>query len=188
MATFNRCPPSAARAGRRTANPDDEFETLAQSRDDAAAPSRPGRTLKARAVGYLSRREYSRLELARKLQPYAEEGDDIEAVLDDLQREGWLSNARFAQSLAHRRAPRQGASRIVQELKQQGVADDQVAELREQLRATEYARALAVWQKRFGEKPADRAAYARQARFLAGRGFAHDVIRRILGGGDDELD
>ncbi|MFQ6722236.1 RecX family transcriptional regulator, partial [Bordetella pertussis] len=51
-----------------------------------------------------------------------------------------------------------------------------------------YARALAVWQKRFGEKPADRAAYARQARFLAGRGFAHDVIRRILGGGDDELD
>ncbi|AOB27451.1 recombination regulator RecX [Bordetella bronchiseptica] len=187
MATFNRRPPSAARAGRRSANPDDEFETLAQPPDDAPPP-RPGRTLKARAVGYLSRREYSRLELARKLQPYAEEGDDIEAVLDDLQREGWLSNARFAQSLAHQRAPRQGASRIVQELKQQGVADDQVAELRDQLRATEYERALAVWRKRFGEKPADRAAYARQARFLAGRGFAHDVIRRILGGGDDELD
>ena len=50
-------------------------------------------------------------------------------------------------SLAHRAQPRQGASRIVQELKQQGVADDQVIELREQLRATEYARALAVWQK-----------------------------------------
>ena len=34
--------------------------------------------------------------------------------------------------------------------------------------------------------PEDRAAYAKQARFLASRGFAHDVIRRILGAGDDD--
>ncbi|MGE8655556.1 MAG: recombination regulator RecX [Achromobacter sp.] len=145
-----------------------------------------GPSLKMRAVGYLSRREHARDELARKLAPHAEDADEVERVLDALEKEGWLSTERFAQSLVHRRASRQGAARIVQELRQHGVDDVQVSELREQLRATEHQRAFEVWQKRFGAKPEDRAAYAKQARFLASRGFAHDVIRRILGAGDDD--
>ncbi|HYG42600.1 MAG TPA: recombination regulator RecX [Bordetella sp.] len=164
--------------GKREAD-DDGFETLGK-------PASRGPTLKARAVGYLSRREYARNELARKLQPYADDGTDIEAVLDTLEKEGWLSTERFAQSLVHRRAARQGTARIVQELRQHGVAEDQVAQLRDDLRATEYQRALDVWRKRYGAKPADRAEYARQARFLAGRGFAHDIIRRLLGQEHDD--
>ncbi|MFF7059803.1 recombination regulator RecX [Achromobacter spanius] len=161
------------------------------SEDEATAPddgkpARKGPSLKMRAVGYLSRREHAREELARKLAAYAEDADEIESVLDALEKEGWLSTERFAQSLVHRRASRQGAARIVQELRQHGVDDTQVAELREQLRATEYDRALEVWKKRFDAKPEDRAVYAKQARFLASRGFAHDVIRRILGEGEDD--
>jgi len=155
----------------------------ADAGDAKTAPR--GLSLKARAVGYLSRREYARNELARKLQAYSDDPDEIETVLDALEKEGWLSTARFAQSLVHRRAPRQGAARIIQELKQHGVADVQIAELRESLRATEYQRAREVWLKRFAERPADRAAYAKQARFLAGRGFSHEVIRKILGGDAD---
>lgn len=176
--------------GTRSSDPDDEFETMATG--DAANPASPpqparsGPSLKARAVGYLSRREHARSELARKLRPYAEDPAQIDAVLDDLQREGWLSDARFAQSLVHRRAPQRGTARVVQELKQHGVDEAQVADLRDQLRATEYDRALEAWRKRFGDKPADRTEYARQARFLAGRGFAHDVIRRILGEADED--
>lgn len=147
---------------------------------------RKGPSLKMRAVGYLSRREHAREELARKLAAYAENAEEVESVLDALEKEGWLSTERFAQSLVHRRASRQGAARIVQELCQHGVDDIQVAELRDQLRATEYDRALEVWKKRFSAKPEDRAAYAKQARFLASRGFAHDVIRRILGEGDED--
>ena len=128
----------------------------------------------------------SLISAARKLAPHAESPEQIEALLDDLQREGWLSDERFAQSLVHRRAPQRGTARVVQELKQYGLDADKVAELRDQMRATEYERALETWRKRFGEKPADRAAYAKQARFLTSRGFAHDVIRRILGEGDDE--
>jgi len=153
----------------------------------AAGPqTRSGPSLKARAVGFLSRRDYARKEIASKLKPHADSEDELNKVLDDLEREGWLSTERFAQSLVHRRAERQGAARIVQELRSKGVAEDQVSELRENLRATEYERARAVWEKRFGERPADRSAYAKQARFLAGRGFASDVIRRILGGSDDD--
>lgn len=153
---------------------------------DADGQARKGPSLKMRAVGYLSRREHAREELARKLAAHAEDPAEVEAVLDALEKEGWLSTERFAQSLVHRRASRQGAARIVQELRQHGVDDNQVAELREQLRATEYDRALEVWKKRFSAKPEDRAAYAKQARFLASRGFAHDVIRRILCESDDD--
>ncbi|HEY9273347.1 MULTISPECIES: recombination regulator RecX [Achromobacter] len=168
-----------ARRGRRA--------TAAEGGQDADNQSaRKGPSLKMRAVGYLSRREHAREELARKLAAYAEDPAEVEAVLDALEKEGWLSTERFAQSLVHRRASRQGAARIVQELRQHGVDDNQVAELREQLRATEYDRALEVWKKRFSAKPEDRAAYAKQARFLASRGFAHDVIRRILGAGDED--
>lgn len=165
-------------------------DTYQRSSDARAAaankPKKPGISLKARAVGYLSRREHGREELARKLAAYAEETDDVQAVLDGLEKDGWLSTERFAQGLVHRRASRQGTARIVQELRQHGVDDNQVAELRDQLRSTEYDRALEVWRKRFDVKPADRAAYAKQARFLASRGFAHDVIRRIVG--DDDSD
>jgi len=156
--------------------------------DQTAAPVRSGPSLKARAVGFLSRRDYARNEISSKLKPHADSEDELNKVLDDLEREGWLSTERYAQSLVHRRAERQGAARIVQELRSKGVAEAQVSELRESLRATEYERARVVWDKRFGERPApgDRAGYAKQARFLAGRGFAHDVIRRILGGSDDE--
>jgi len=168
---------AAEGSGRRKAR-DDDFETVGK-------PKPRGPSLKARAVGYLSRREYARNELARKLRPYAEDVSEIDPVLDALEKEGWLSTERFAHSLVHRRAGRQGTARIVQELRQHGVAEDQVAQLRDDLRATEYQRALEVWHKRFSAKPVDRNEYAKQARFLAGRGFAHDVIRRLLG---DERD
>lgn len=195
--------PPPTSADRLRARLDDEFETVARpeglrrtsdaqreqaqdAEDDAKPAARKGPSLKMRAVGYLSRREHARGELARKLAAHAEDPAEVEAVLDSLEKEGWLSNERFAQGLVHRRAARQGTARIVQELRQHGVDDNQVAELRDQLRATEYERALEVWKKRFQARPQDRAAYAKQARFLASRGFAHDVIRRILGEGDED--
>lgn len=178
---------AASGRGRRGKDGDgDGTDEGARTSEDKPRTPPKGPSLKMRAVGYLSRREHARDELARKLAPHAEDPDEVERVLDALEKEGWLSTERFAQSLVHRRASRQGAARIVQELRQHGVDDAQVSELREQLRATEYERALEVWQKRFGARPEDRAAYAKQARLLASRGFAHDVIRRILGAGDDD--
>jgi len=170
---------------------DEGFETLASSDSDdssvdASSSRSRGLSLKARAVGYLSRREYARSELARKLQPYAEDTDDIPTLLDELEKGGWLSTERFAQSLVNRRSGRQGTARIIQELRQHGVSDDHVAELRDSLHATEYQRALSVWEKRFSAKPTDHKEYAKQARFLVSRGFAHEAVRRILGKSDDD--
>jgi len=162
-----------------------------------------GLSIKARAVALLSRREHSRLELARKLAPHSENPESLERLLDDLTREGWLSDERFAQSVIHRRSRTHGTARIVNELRQSGVPDIAISEARETLRDTEFDRAKVVWEKKFGARldavqaPDDadsnteidpitrrdraRAAYAKQARFLAGRGFSHDVIARVLG-------
>ena len=46
-------------------------------------------------------------------------------------------------------------------------------------------RARAVWGRKFGCLAEDAAARARQMRFLAGRGFSAEVIRRVVSGEDD---
>lgn len=51
------------------------------------------------------------------------------------------------------------------------------------LKESEYARARDVWRRKFGEPPADAAERARQMRFLGGRGFSPEVIRRVVQGG-----
>lgn len=160
---------------------DDDFEQLSSS------PSRKGPSLKARAVGLLSRREHSRLELARKLGAYVDPDNpgELEHLLNDLERENWLSNERFAQSLVHRRAPNKGAALIMQELRQHGLLDAQITDLREQLQNTELQRARAVWGKKFGHAPEDAKAYAKQFRFLASRGFSSNCLRQILGDLED---
>lgn len=140
-------------------------------------------------MGYLSRREHSRLELGRKLARYAADSDEVSAVLDSLEKDGWLSTDRFAKSLVHRLAPKQGTVRIVQELRQHGVDPSQLATLREELQSSELERANQVWLKRFGQLPEDTAARAKQIRFLMSRGFTHAVIRQVLSGIDiDEFD
>lgn len=161
--------------------PDDEFETLSKGDAQEASPKKKGPSLKARAVAMLSRRENSRLELQRKLAPHASSPEELQQLLDDLERENWLSNQRFAQNLAHRRSATQGVNRIVQELRQHGLADETVSALQQQLRQTELERARAVWDKKFGQAPQDAKAYAKQFRFLATRGFSSECLRRILG-------
>lgn len=151
----------------------------------AGRSQQPARSLKARAIDYLSRREHSRAELTRKLAPFVEEGDALDPLLDVLEREGWLSNERFAESVLNRRSSRMGANRIVSELRQHKLDDTLIESVGAQLRDTERARAQAVWRKKFGQLPQSSAERAKQARFLAMRGFSQATISQILKGGDD---
>lgn len=136
--------------------------------------------LKARALRLLSTREHSRAELARKL-GVSEGASSLEALLDRLEEVDLLSDARFAESYVRSRQDRIGTQRLRLELKQRGVADA-VAEaaLASATDADDTTRAHAVWQKKFGALPGDAREWAKQARFLQGRGFAADIIHRIL--------
>jgi regulatory protein len=142
--------------------------------------------LKARAVRYLSQREHSRVELERKLLraardlPQDEAAAAIGKVLDELQHCGLLSDERAAAMLLAARGRRHGELRLRQDLRQRGLAPELVAQTLHGARETELARAQAVWRRRFGAPPADAADRARQARFLAGRGFLGETIVRVL--------
>lgn len=138
------------------------------------------RTLKQRAVAYLARREHSRAELAKKLSAHGTQ-EEIDSVLNSLQDAKLLSDQRFAAVFIKSRVERFGAGRLRQELRQRGVEDGLVEqELKIDDLPTEIERARMVWKKKFDAQPADAREWAKQARFLQGRGFSTDIIRRVL--------
>ena len=147
---------------------------------------RPPLSLKGRALAALARREHSRLELRRKLAPHAESAEQLDALLDDLQAQRWLSEERFAEQLVNGRGVRFGPLRIRQELAQHRLSNEIVAPLLDNLRRTERQRAREVWQRRFDALPADLAERGRQQRFLAQRGFSSDAIGWVLKGAPDD--
>lgn len=128
----------------------------------------------------LARREYSRLELERKLASFTENTGEIAELLDDFERRGWLSESRVVEQVLASRRRRFGAQRIVHELRGKGLSEAAVAGAQQQLQESELEAARAVWQKKFGAFPANARDKARQMRFLQGRGFSLDIIRRLL--------
>lgn len=166
-------------------------------------------SLKARALQWLAQREHSRSELRRKLlkvaraeqverlvtaadtptsdstasNDCADPEQCVERLLDWLQQHRYLSEERFVESRVQARAARYGNLRIRQELAQHGLSPD--AQTLQQLRDSEFERARAVWQRKFGRAPADSHERARQMRFLSQRGFSADVVRRVLNADDE---
>jgi len=147
----------------------------------AAAPALDRGVLRARALRLLARREHSRLELRRKLGSGEIEPDLIEAVLDELQQEGWLSEQRLAEQLVGQARQRYGARRVLQRLREKGVGGEVLDQAADTLRAQDLDSARALWRKRFGQPAKTLQEKAKQARFLAGRGFSPAVITRVLG-------
>lgn len=145
------------------------------------------RSLKARALAYLSKREYSRAELMRKLSVYAESSAQLEALLDELEQTSWLSSERFTESLLRRQAERFGSARLLQQLKIHQIDDTLIDQVRTQLLDTELLRAQTVWEKKFRHTaipPLDSHDYtkirAKQIRFLLMRGFSTEIASKIV--------
>ena len=138
-------------------------------------------TLRERALRLLARREHARVELARKLAPYAESGEALEALLDDLTARRLLSDERYVEMRLNARAARFGNARLAYELRTQGVSEELLAAALAE-NDDELVRARAVWQRKFGEQPRDAGERARQMRFLLSRGFSGETVRRVLRG------
>ena len=139
-------------------------------------------SLKGRALKLLAQREHSRSELESKLARHVEEGDDLTAILDELESKDFINSERVAASVVHRRASRMGTQRVVQELRSKGLDDALIKSTAAELQSTELERALQVWKSRFGHRepattPQEK---AKQMRFLAARGFSGDVVRKVL--------
>lgn len=159
---------------------------MAQSRKPKQ--EKPPASLRARALRLLARREHSRLELEHKLGPHAQDPEELRSLLDDLGRQGWLSERRVVEQIIHTRRGKFGSRRIRQELLDRGVAEELVAEALPLLKESDFEAAREVWRRKFGAPPRSRNERARQVRFMQGRGFALESILKIIksAGADDE--
>ncbi len=148
--------------------------------------SKPGLSLRAQALSLLARREYSKQELARRLLQYTEDADEIPPLIEEFEQRGWLSEKRVVEQVMATRRRRFGSQKIAHELRQKGLSEEVIAGARESLKVSELESAREVWRRKFPVPPANASEKARQMRFLQGRGFSLDIIRKVIAGADDE--
>ena len=185
-----------------------KYASLAEelvAKSTAGAEQKSEVNLLAKAVAILSRRECSEKELRQRLQRYTDDMGAINAVVSRLQRENWQSDERFVESFVQSREQRWGNQKIFHALSQHDLDSEQLSELKEELKDSEYQRAREVWIRRFGDKygvslydtetsgddeflsETEQQSFeeqakekAKQLRFLASRGFSADVVYKVV--------
>ena len=173
-------------------------------------PRAAGRTLKGRALQWLSQREHSRSELRRKLMPHARAEDlarttagsaakgaaepahgevETDANVPDAAVRveavlDWLEAHRYLSNERFVESRVHVRSERYGNLRiRQELKQHQLTltpEAARQLRDSEFDRAEAVRLRKFGDLPATPVERARQARFLGARGFSPEVVGRVL--------
>ena len=138
--------------------------------------------LKARALRHLVRREHSRAELARKLEPHAETVEAVQALLDQLASSKQLSDERYAEGRVRTLSRKYGTARIRHDLRSKGVSDQIVTSVSNE---GELERAKAILARKYREPAATPEERARRARFLQSRGFPMELIARLLRGSEE---
>jgi regulatory protein len=158
----------------------------------AGAPGnspRPPKSVKARAIALLSRREYARAELRAKLAGDRRGSDvdsDIDALLDELSALGYLSDARFAQGMVRQKSGGYSKRAIGATLKARGVDGAAALEALAGVEIDDLDAMITLWRRRFGAPPANDKEKARQVRFLQSRGFSLSAIFKLLRNPPDE--
>lgn len=143
---------------------------------------------RATALRLLGRREHAGRELQRKLEQRGIARQDAAATVEALERDGWQSDARYAERLIEARiAQAYGPRWIEAALRAAGVDAELARRSLEACGADWLALAHVARERRYGrEAAADIEERSRQYRHLAGRGFEADQIRAALGGQDGE--
>ncbi len=134
------------------------------------------------ALRLLARREYSRKELQDKLLHAGFDNLQVHMVLDSLKASGYQDDQRYLEMLTRTRLRQgHGPLRLRQDLQRAGVDVKEQDGMAAAQSVNWQVQAQAAYRKRFGNTaPEDAREYARRARFLAGRGFLPEQIRRVL--------
>lgn len=137
-------------------------------------------SLKSMAMRLLGRREYTRLELGKKLLLKGSNAQEVDELLGDLECKGWLDDRRYVEAYIRSKRQRFGTRKILQDLESKGVAKSIILEYREEVLEGDLNAAKLVWAKKYSVKPEGPATWAKQARFLVNRGFDQSTIRAVL--------
>ncbi len=140
-------------------------------------------TIFAKALTYLARREYSELELKRRLeQTYPEQDTEIEQALLHLKKAAYLNNARFLESrIRHRVQQGYGQNKIVLELEQHGFRRSEILAQLSEMAERETPALHALILKKFSKVQDWNAEQKQKAiAYLLNRGFQFEEIRAAL--------
>lgn len=143
------------------------------------------RSIMTRAVDALSRREYSRRDLGRKLAQNLAEGETREEVteaLDRLEQLGLLSDERYAEMKVRASADRMGDLRLRRELRMSGVSDEAIENALAEVEEPEEVRAWRIWSRRWSDPPENWKEREKMVRYLAARGFGMSAIQKVIRG------
>ena len=101
-------------------------------------------------------------------------------MLDELVRKKQLSDERYAEARARQLARKYGAARMAHDLRAKGFAEPTAASATAGGGADEIERAREILHRKYRLPATTLEERARRARFLQGRGFSHEVIRRVV--------
>jgi regulatory protein len=146
------------------------------------------RAARAAALDALARRDHASVELRRKLLDKGYDAGVVDELIERLCAEKLLNDLRYLQNfVAYHAARGQGPNRVRADLRKLGLQNPQAESVLDAY-PDWTAQLHRVRQKKFGTSvPSNYADRARQARFLAYRGFTGAQIRTALGF-DSDLD
>jgi regulatory protein len=138
--------------------------------------------VRARLLQLLSRREYSKAELRRKMYEWQVEPAEMDQQLDRLETESLQSDTRFAEMLVRTKANRgYGPLFIKQSAQLHQLSSALLGELLASEELDWYALARRCYEKKYGETvPTDLKEKQKRMAYLQRHGFMTDHIREAL--------
>lgn len=150
------------------------------SDDQANKPLLTGTRLRSYAFALLTRKEYAKAELIAKLSLYAQDRDEVLALVEELSERQYQSDQRVAEMVLSSQIRKgKGPNRIKQALKHKQLDSNLILEDIQDVDWFEQAYQLKV--KKFGTQiEKDPKQKAKQIRFLKYRGFDMNVIMKAI--------
>lgn len=159
---------------------DPEESLFGENNKEERKPGLTGSRLRSYAFAVLTRKEYSKAELIEKLCLYAENRDEVVALVNELSRENYQSDQRVAETLlSSQKRKGKGPNQIKMKLKSKKIDSSLISE---ELKETDWVQqAYELKVKKYGtEVTKDPKLKAKQIRFLMYRGFEMDAIMKAI--------
>ena len=138
--------------------------------------------IKESCLRLLARREHSQKELLNKLLVKGFDKEEVPGVIEELARQGWQSDLRYAESYArHRISKGYGPVFINYELRKNGVDTVDLEDIVQRTAGSWMELLEQVYTKKYGhDSLLDRNEWAKCSRFLMQRGFSGTMIGALF--------
>jgi len=136
--------------------------------------------LRAKALDFLSRRDYSYQELFNKLKKYSDDDNEIITILDEMVSKKFLNEERYIENFIHSKSKKFGSLKIKYLLNNNVKNSELVNQLYAEAQVDELQTASEQLSKKYRQPPSDNKERAKYIRFLLNRGFSMDIAIQAI--------